>query len=55
MGSAADGRGLALLRLDRAAEAGAAGQPITAGEARLTLALPPWARFTLPSPEKTAS
>ncbi|HVV94084.1 MAG TPA: folate-binding protein [Hyphomicrobiales bacterium] len=55
MGSSAEDRGLALLRLDRAAEAEAAGQPITAGAASLAVALPAWARFTLPAPEKTAS
>jgi folate-binding protein YgfZ len=51
MGSAAGGHGLALLRLDRVAEAEAAGQPLTAGDSRLTLTLPPWARFALPRPE----
>jgi folate-binding protein YgfZ len=55
MGSTAGARGLALLRLDRAAEAEAAGEPILASTARLTVALPAWARFTLPSAAKTAS
>jgi folate-binding protein YgfZ len=40
--STADGRGLALLRLEYLAEDAA---PLTAGEARLTAAKPDWARF----------
>lgn len=48
MGSAADGRGLALLRLDRAAEARLAGVPLIAGTAMLTPRKPSWARFAFP-------
>ncbi|GLK77932.1 folate-binding protein [Methylopila jiangsuensis] len=48
MGSSVEGRGLALLRLDRAAEAAAAGQPLIAGSAMLTLEKPAWARFAYP-------
>ncbi|GLK81515.1 YgfZ/GcvT domain-containing protein [Methylopila turkensis] len=48
MGSSADGRGLALLRLDRAEEARAAGTPLIAGAAMLTLVKPSWARFAFP-------
>jgi len=48
MGSTANGRGLALLRLDRVADAQAAGTPITAGGIALTLVKPDWARFTWP-------
>jgi folate-binding Fe-S cluster repair protein YgfZ len=47
-GSAAQGRGIALVRIDRVAEARAAGTPITAGGVTLRLAKPPWARFDLP-------
>jgi len=47
--STADGVGLALVRLDRAKEAMDAGRPILAGDVPVTLALPPWARFTWPS------
>ena len=45
MGSAADGRGLAMLRLDRVADALAAGAPIVAGGVPMRLVKPAWARF----------
>src|SRR6266516_5638227 len=45
MGSAARGRGIALLRLDRVAEAT---QPLTAGGVPIHLVKPDWARFSLP-------
>lgn len=48
MGSAIEGRGLALLRLDRAEEARAAGVPLMAGAAMLTVEKPAWARFAFP-------
>jgi folate-binding protein YgfZ len=48
MGSAADGRGLAKLRLDRVADALAAGEPIIAGGIALTPVKPDWARFAWP-------
>ncbi|WP_296572080.1 folate-binding protein [Phreatobacter sp.] len=48
MGSAADGRGLAKLRLDRVADALAAGEAITAGGIALTPVKPDWARFAWP-------
>jgi tRNA-modifying protein YgfZ len=48
MGSSSEGRGLALLRLDRAAEAREAGQPLIAGAAMLTVEKAAWARFPLP-------
>jgi folate-binding protein YgfZ len=54
LGTSGDGNGLALVRLDRAREAMAAGTPITAGGVALTLTLPPWARFGWPA-EATAS
>jgi folate-binding protein YgfZ len=47
-GSAAQGRGLALLRLDRVAEAEAAGTPITAGGVAIQPVKPAWARFDWP-------
>jgi folate-binding protein YgfZ len=48
MGSSADGRGLAMLRLDRVADAQAAGTPIMAGGIALTLVKPDWVRFAWP-------
>ena len=48
MGSAAQRRGLALLRLDRVDEALAAGAPLLAGDAELRLVKPAWARFAFP-------
>ena len=48
LGSVAGNRGLALLRLDRAADALGQGEVLTAGEARLTLVKPAWARFAFP-------
>jgi hypothetical protein len=48
MGSAADGRALALLRLDRVEEALAAGASLQAGGVALTLVKPAWARFAFP-------
>lgn len=48
MGSSSDGRGLALLRLDRAEEARAAGVPLIAGAAMLTPEKAAWARFAFP-------
>jgi folate-binding protein YgfZ len=47
MGSAARGHGLALLRLDRLAEA--AGAPLTAGVTVLHPRKPDWARFDIPN------
>ncbi|MCC6778810.1 MAG: folate-binding protein YgfZ [Hyphomicrobiales bacterium] len=54
LGSTAQGHGLALLRLDRAAEALAAGQPLMAGGVELRLARPTWARFAFPGEAKAA-
>lgn len=53
-GSAAKGRGIALLRLDRVADALASGTPLTAGRIPLTLAKPDWAKFTWPGEAKAA-
>jgi hypothetical protein len=54
MGSAAAGRGLALLRLDRVADALAAGTPLAAGGLALRLVKPDWARFAWPGEAKAA-
>jgi len=53
MGSAAHGRGLALLRLDRVADAMAAGTPLVAGGVTLRLVKPDWARFAFPGDAAT--
>jgi folate-binding protein YgfZ len=52
-GSAAGSRGLALLRLDRVAEAKTAGTPIVAGGVTILPHKPHWARFAFPG-EKAA-
>ena len=54
MGSSARGRGLAILRLDRAGEALAAGTPIMSGGRPITLVRPDWARFEWPGAAKAA-
>jgi tRNA-modifying protein YgfZ len=53
-GSSAAGHALALMRLDRAADALAAGAPLTAGGATLHLVKPDWARFAWPGETKAA-
>ena len=54
LGSTADGRGVAMLRLDRVADALAAGTPITAGGVPLRVVKPDWARFAFPGETKAA-
>jgi hypothetical protein len=54
LGSTAQGRGLAMLRLDRAEEAIAAGEPLIAGGIALHLDKPDWARFAFPGETKAA-
>ena len=49
LGSSADGKGLALVRLDRAKEAIDGGVAIVAGDVDLSLTLPAWAKFGWPS------
>ena len=49
LGSSAGGEAIALVRLDRAKQAIDGGQPIHAGAATITLALPTWARFGWPN------
>jgi folate-binding protein YgfZ len=53
-GSAARGKGLAFVRLDRAAEALAAGQRLSAGGVPIVLRKPDWARFAVPEDAKAA-
>ncbi len=53
-GSAAQGRGIALLRLDRVADALSSGTSLTAGRIPLTLAKPDWAKFAWPGEAKAA-
>ena len=52
-GSSAGSSGLAMLRLDRIADAKAAGTPLTAGGVIITPRKPDWAKFAWPG-EKTA-
>ena len=54
LGSAANGKGIAMIRLDRAAEALAAGTPLIAGGVELRLTKPPWARFEFPGEARAA-
>ena len=48
IGSLIDTRGIAMLRIDRADDALAAGIPLTAGDAVVTIAKPSWAHFRFP-------
>ena len=54
LGSTAKGRGLALLRLDRVADALSAGTPLTAGGIAIRVVKPDWARFPFPGETKAA-
>jgi len=54
MGTAADGRGLALLRLDRVAEALSRGEQLSAGDIKVRPIKPDWARFAFPDTIKAA-
>jgi len=54
MGSAANGRGLAMLRLDRVADAIAAGAPIVSGGVTLRVVKPDWAKFVFPGDGQAA-
>jgi folate-binding protein YgfZ len=54
MGSAADGRGLALLRLDRVADALSAGVALASGGTVLRPFRPAWARFPFPGEANAA-
>jgi folate-binding protein YgfZ len=48
LGSVSGRDGLALVRIDRVAEAVREGQPILADDVRLSLEIPAWAKFTFP-------
>src|ERR1700722_9175834 len=54
MGSAAGGRAVALLRLDRVAEAISRGEPLIGGGVQIHLVKPDWARFAFPGETKAA-
>ena len=54
LGSTAQGRGLAMLRLDRVTDALAAGEQLTAGGIELRAVKPAWARFAFPGDPKVA-
>jgi folate-binding protein YgfZ len=54
MGSAAAGRGLAMVRLDRVEDAFAAGTTLAAGGVPIRLVKPAWARFAWPGEAKAA-
>jgi len=54
-GSAAQGRGLALLRLDRVEDALAAGLPLTCGDILLRVVKPAWVKFAFPGETQTTS
>lgn len=53
LGATANGRGMALLRLDRVADAVANGVPITAGGIAIRPVKPDWARFEWPAGQGT--
>jgi folate-binding protein YgfZ len=55
LGSVAGHTALALVRIDRAGDALAGGQPITAGGVRVALRRPDWAGFDLPEPAPAAA
>ena len=54
LGSTAEGRGVAMLRLDRAEDALASGTPLMAGGVALRIIKPEWARFAFPGETKAA-
>jgi tRNA-modifying protein YgfZ len=54
MGSAAAGHGLALLRLDRVADALSRGEPLLVGGVAIRPVKPDWARFDFPDGSKAA-
>jgi tRNA-modifying protein YgfZ len=54
MGSAENGNGIALLRLDRVAEALAHGETLMAGTTPIRLFKPDWAQFAFPGESKAA-
>jgi hypothetical protein len=55
MGSGRDGRGIAILRLDRLEEAQSAAMPLVAGGVELRALKPDWARFAFPGDNPPAA
>ncbi|OLB77491.1 MAG: folate-binding protein YgfZ [Alphaproteobacteria bacterium 13_2_20CM_2_64_7] len=53
-GSGAQGRGLAMLRLDRVGDAVAVGEPLVAGGVQIRLVKPAWAQFAWPDEASAA-
>jgi hypothetical protein len=49
LGSTAKGHGLAMIRLDRLADAQAAGRPVTCGNVPIRVVKPDWAKFAWPA------
>jgi hypothetical protein len=54
LGTVAGARALAIIRIDKAGEAMAAGEPILAGEMPVTVALPGWSGLSFPSAAEEA-
>ncbi len=54
LGTVAGERSLAIIRIDKAGEAMAAGEPILAGNVPVTVALPAWSGLTFPSAAEEA-
>ncbi len=54
MGSSAEGHGIALVRLDRVADASSRGERLLAGGVPIRLSKPDWARFAFPEGSKAA-
>ncbi len=54
MGSSAEGRGIALVRLDRVVDALSRGELLLAGGVAIRLSKPDWARFAFPDGSKAA-
>ncbi|MBL8580707.1 MAG: folate-binding protein, partial [Rhizobiaceae bacterium] len=55
LGTVAGSEGLAIVRTDRVKDALDAAIPITAGEAKLGVAIPAWAGFGYPSSESAGA
>lgn len=54
LGTVAGSQGLAIVRIDKAGEAMAAGEPVLAGEVPVTVALPGWSGLSFPSAAEEA-
>ncbi len=55
LGTTANGHGLAMMRVDRAADALAAGTPLICGNIPIRLAKPDWAKFAWPGEPKAST